>query len=122
MLTSTDSIAVRDPHTGELLPFSVPADFFDGYTIEEAAEELNIVPAPDVNARTSERAEELHNYTTVWTPDDCKWDFVQDVWISDTFDMLTTWELLRRYDTFKTTPEDTTRAHAILFGNEEPPC
>lgn len=38
----------------------------------------------------------------VWTPDGNKWGFIVDVWISDTFDMLTTPELLQRYATIST--------------------
>ena len=40
------TIPVRDAHNGELLPFCVPEDFFDNYSLKRAAAELNVIPAP----------------------------------------------------------------------------
>ena len=47
MSAITERIAVFDIHTGELLPFSVPADFFDTDARIDAVRDLGIVPAPE---------------------------------------------------------------------------
>ena len=102
MLRTQDTIAVCDIETGELLPFSVPADFFTDPSNQNAGLCLGIAPAntpqPTHTAEDVVEEEEL----VVWTPDGNKWGFIVDVWISDTFDMLTTPELLQRYATIST--------------------
>ena len=92
--TTKRSFTVPDSTAAEPLSFTVPADFFDVYPSKDPSMNLKVIRAREMDAAMHARAEALHHYTAVWTPDGDKWDFIEDVWISDTCEMRTGWELL----------------------------